>query len=347
MELLERRDAVGLSWEVERVHGTDGVAVLVLSREWPLPSGSIVLDDVPGRGVEWRTDEGPAGFHFVATPDLDGDGVDDLAGSFYVNAAREDVFARSGKTGDVLFLREGPDETGLHVASVDDVDGDGVPDLVAGAYVVDAGERGRVFALSGADGALLWSVEGAVEEYLGLENLVTVADRDGDGRRDVATQSYASRFSTVPILSSTDGARIDEIAEPDVHLVLCREASDVDGDGVPELLLQTTVGGVTTLHVRSDAHGDLWTREGFGCAAFGTRDVDADGLDDVLAAEGPEAPGRALVGLSGTTGEERFRSVSGGALGADVAEIPELDLWASVDRRRDGGLWIWKAVRGE
>lgn len=345
MEVLERHDATGLTWEVERLDGTAGVALLVLAEEFPLPTGHVSLEPVPAADAPWTTDEGPAGFHVVATPDLDGDGVADVAGSIYVTPLREDVVVRSGATGETLFTHEGEGWNGLHVASVDDVDGDGTPDLVVGVYEADREERGRVVALSGTDGAILWSIEGEPGEYLGLENLVGVADRDGDGRRDVATQSYAAHLSTVPFLSSTDGARISELADPDAHLVLCREGSDVDGDGVPEMLLQTTTDGVTTLHVRSDAGGDLWTKEGFGCAAFGTRDLDADGLADVLAADGPEAPGRALVALAGTSGEELFRSVSGGALGADVAELPELDAWAAVDRRRDGGLWIWKAMR--
>ncbi|MCB9898694.1 MAG: FG-GAP repeat protein, partial [Planctomycetes bacterium] len=73
---------------------------------------------------------------------------------------------------------------------VDDVDGDGVPELLVGSWLdPSAGPRaGRVQLLSGRDGAPLLALAGDAGETFGFA-AAALGDVDGDGRLDVAIAS--------------------------------------------------------------------------------------------------------------------------------------------------------------
>ena len=88
--------------------------------------------------------------------DLDGDGVNDYAGFPWWSAARAMITVFSGQTGAVI--RTWP-EFAASAITGEDVDLDGVPDLVLGADYPVAGTYGRTLAFSGRDGAELWRVD--------------------------------------------------------------------------------------------------------------------------------------------------------------------------------------------
>jgi len=93
--------------------------------------------------------------------DVDGDGVVDFAGGGYGNVI---VFA--GGTGAILHrIRPyaGQSFLGDVLRGGQDLDQDGVPDLVAGTTHENSA-LGRVYAFSGRDGSTLWSV-GPVDNY--------------------------------------------------------------------------------------------------------------------------------------------------------------------------------------
>ncbi|MFY9345013.1 MAG: hypothetical protein WAT39_21160 [Planctomycetota bacterium] len=90
--------------------------------------------------------------------DMDGDGVPDYAGFPWHSASRAMITVFSGQTGAVI--RTWPDYANAVIAG-EDIDLDGVPDLVFGAdYQVSTWPAvwGRTFAFSGRDGTELWRV---------------------------------------------------------------------------------------------------------------------------------------------------------------------------------------------
>lgn len=91
--------------------------------------------------------------------DLDGDGVNDYAGFPWWSAARAMITVFSGQTGAVI--RTWP-EFANSVITGEDVDLDGVPDLVLGADYPVIGTYGRTYAFSGRDGTELWRVDNFV-----------------------------------------------------------------------------------------------------------------------------------------------------------------------------------------
>ncbi|MEM9378612.1 MAG: FG-GAP-like repeat-containing protein [Planctomycetota bacterium] len=119
--------------------------------------------------------------------DVDGDGVDDVAGG---SPASDYVLVLSGSDGSTLTTLTGaPGEGfGFSVAGAGDVNGDGVADVVVGADTAEPNglRSGRAAVLSGGTWQALFEVNGASAfERLGAA-VAGVGDLDGDGFDDVA-----------------------------------------------------------------------------------------------------------------------------------------------------------------
>lgn len=106
---------------------------------------------------------------------------------------------------------------GSAVAALNDIDGDGVPDLVASAPAAKVGvlkEAGRVHALSGQTGAVLWTVNGERAHARLGQSLAGGADFNGDGYSDVVVgvpgESPRDRREAgiVSVRSGADGSEI-------------------------------------------------------------------------------------------------------------------------------------------
>ncbi len=172
-------------------------------------------------------EEGPGrfGVSVSGVGDVDGDGHGDVIvgadledpGSSPSGAGRAYVF--SGADGTVLHTLVSPHEEDLGffgrcVSGVGDVNGDGHPDVIVGAYQESPGSSpfaaGRAYVFSGADGSLLYTLASPNEQEFGyFGHFVSGAgDVDGDGRRDVIVRAfwenpgsspeYAGRSITVP-----------------------------------------------------------------------------------------------------------------------------------------------------
>ncbi|MBL7009401.1 MAG: FG-GAP repeat protein [Planctomycetes bacterium] len=189
--------------------------------------------------------------------DLDLDGAED----WLVGAPGEDplanydagsVYVLSGATGNQLRRYDGVSSgggAGASVAGPGDVDGDGFPDVLAGApeaWNGSAREAGAAYLWSGSTGALLWQVVGRTE-YGSLGFSVSGSgDLDGDGLPDALVGEPVSTSSTgrvaagaVLVLSGISGAELRRFEGSWMSASLglsVADPGDVDGDGVADVL---------------------------------------------------------------------------------------------------------------
>jgi hypothetical protein len=166
------------------------------------------------------------GYSLASCGDVDGDGMRDLLiGAPGYSSGSPTIpfcggaYVFSAATGAQLFVVEGDaqnDSLGRSVSGVGDVDGDGVPDLLAGSYTSfgNGSLSGMVRVASGATGATIRTTYGdGVNDRLGWA-LVGLGDLDQDGVPDYAastidgtTTNYLGR---VRAYSGSTGAVIYE-----------------------------------------------------------------------------------------------------------------------------------------
>ena len=279
----------------------------------------------------------------VALPDLDGDGLGDLA----VGASAATVGGVSGsgrvytvsaRTGAVIGTLASPSPTeggafGFALARVPDVDGDGVDDLAVGAPDEDApdaaGERqrdvGRAYLYSGATGARLQSLVSAnpwEESFNGRIRgsdfgwtVSGLADTDGDGRGEVLVGApgewsgdfdgplvydgryYAFRPSAgaAAVYASPNAASRGNFGNS------VAGAPDLSGDGVPDVLVGAPSEDLSDAdddegqaYLLSGADGSALRRyvspepsdeSAFGSSVHVMPDLTSDGVDEVLILE--------------------------------------------------------------
>jgi len=179
-------------------------------------------------------------------PDMNGDGVDELAVSaIYADNSGTDtgsVFVYAGRTGALLLQVDGPAYIkffGAPMGPVDDVDGDGVVDF----FVSHQGAGDVVHVMSGANGSELTRINGVSGSEFGYA-ACAIHDVDGDGVKDLLIG--AKHF-----MNSVGFVGAAYVVSP-----------------VTGTVLRTHLGG----HY-SEFHG-------YGTAAV--RDLDGDGVDDYV-----------------------------------------------------------------
>lgn len=255
--------------------------------------------------------------------DLNDDGFDDLlvgtSAAAVTGEAAGRVWAFSGFDGSLLWTHDGltaGDQLGSAVGGLDDVDGDGTPDVVAGASGAGPSQGGEALVLSGSDGSLIHTLRPADEtdaRVFGSFFASGSGDLDGDGVGDIfvgdldATVEGQASTGAAYVFSGRTGFPIHVLPglEPGEGFGLGRAIPDVNGDHRPDLLIGAfnngegaASGGATYLFSgRSGALLRRWTSttasDNFGGDAIGTGDVDGDGLPDFLVT----APGLSFVNL--------------------------------------------------
>lgn len=247
------------------------------------------------------------GGSIAALGDINSDGTDDFAiGAPQANTNSGLVRVFSGADSSILYTVNAcgcsPDDRfGATLASIGDIDGDGTTDFLVGATSDDPGTghyAGRVWAISGATGSVIYTVNGAAAEFYLGRSLKAGPDVDGDGIQDF-------------IVGEPQGTGI--------------------GPGIARLCSGAT--GTTIHSWTGDMPFDL-----FGGQTSFIGDIDLDGTADVLIiASGSDAHGidRGLArAFSGATGALIYEIVPSASIerlfgygqeSGTIAPIPDVD----------------------
>lgn len=318
------------------------------------------------------------GTNMAGIGDVDGDGAADFAivgtvhepGTYQPPPA---LHLYSGRTGAYLLRVTGPAGEYIDggVAAAGDVDGDGVPDVIAGSYGLDANglmSAGSTFVFSGLTGATISRSDGTgTFDRLGMV-VAAVGDVDGDGRTDYFSGSeMASRNGTFHgaggLFSGATGLRLLDLegeAAGDAYGAAACGVGDWDGDGVPDFVVgapRADPAGAEdagTVYLYSGATGleifrwsGLDAQDEFGCTLALAGDADGDGHDDlligaqgVLAAPGERAAGAVYV-VSGAT-----RLVISSIIGSGFESRLGAGLAAAGDQDQDGFADYYVAAPG-
>lgn len=335
--------------------------------------GVLALTPVPSRASEllFRLDGAEPEILFggsvLSVGDLDRDGVPDFAigapqtlgpGGGYLDGQ---VLVYSGARRELLYELNPLRHRGFfggRLAAAGDLDGDGVPDLIVGAPATSSDYLygvGSALVYSGGTGNLLFEFLGTEGgTYLG-SGVGGAGDLDGDGVPEIligapfATGNGPAGGGVVSVRSGADGALLDELdgaASGDYLGQAVAGLGDVDGDGVPDLLLgapNASPGGSpqaglvqlrsgATREIRVQLEGDQ-PGEFFGQALADVGDLDGDGVDDfAIGAPGASPGGMQEAGTvyvySGATFELLYRwdgAARLDAFGAAIAGGGDID----------------------
>ena len=250
--------------------------------------------------------------------------------------------------------QEGEAHYGGAMDSIRDLNGDGVQDVVVGAFdesTVNGWHSGAAYVLSGVDGTVLIRVVGeARSDQFGL-SVAGLDDLDGDGLADFVVGAPGrdpggmDSAGSLYFFFGADGSLIQRLDSP---MALARfgwsvaNAGDVDGDGTGDIITGTPYlfgrngvmsGGAFLLSgvdqsriIRLHPTSILSL---FGAVVDGLGDVDGDGIGDVaVGIPNQYGQGGAVRVYSGATGlliHDFTRSYSSMHFCSAVSGIGDLD----------------------
>jgi len=247
------------------------------------------------------------GYGLAAGEDINGDGHADYAftrtmgwpalgdsGIYLVSGLDDDLIAEHGFAQPYRNL-------GRALEFGDDFNADGTIDLVAG---YDDG----LLLLSGVDGTIIREVPAPIDADGFGHSVAMVADRDGDGMREIlvgapdARRASGQQWGGVLLISSGTGAELMRASTgegfPDLGEVVL-ETDDYDGDGLADWLVTgrghevSRIGEAGAVFVLSSADGSEFLRyEGehvdgtMGRALTLLSDMDGDGIREFAVSGG-------------------------------------------------------------
>ncbi len=193
-------------------------------------------------------------------------------------------------TGAEVYSRTPFGAPGTAVAA--DFNGDGVPDLLAGA---GPGAGPHVKLIDGATGAELFSFYAFDETFLGGVNVAT-ADIDGDGRLDMIVAASPGAGPHVKVFSGATGAELRSYFAFDERFAVGVNVAggDFDGDGFGDIIAGAGPGAGPHVKVFSGRTGlelasfYAFAEDFHGGVFVGAADFDRDGRVDIIAGAGPD-----------------------------------------------------------
>lgn len=282
--------------------------------------------------------------------DADGDGVTEIVtsaptyGATTTSRGQGRVYLYSGRSGALLWTWTGAagEQAGTGLEAAGDVDGDRVPDVIAGAPGGD-----RAYVLSGRSGAVLLTLAGGPGESFG-QAAAGAGDQDGDGHADLLVGAPAGSGT------GAGAGKAYLFAGKDGHLIQVLDG-EAAGDAFGSIVAGLRTGRGTPFTVGAPGAGPRHTgrvyvypgprqlpaftieSDSTGAALGGmfsslVGDLDGDRIPDVYASDYPNAAlgpatGRAYV-HSGATGQPLLRLTGehpGDGFGIGSAEAGDVD----------------------
>ncbi len=322
-DFVETDEGFGKPQNVGKVYLVDGVTLTVLA----------ILNDPEFQKVQTQHFGGQFGSAVAATGDLNGDGIPDVlvgtphhvifGGIEFANTnSAGRVFACSGKDGSVLLTLDDPTPQengrfGAAVASVGDVDRDGVPDILVGVPGKNTNGHSNVgvaYIFSGSNGSFIRTInhpfQGNDEKEEGAAFGSTVAIA-GDLNHDGVPEALISApgGDQVFVFNIKTGALMFTLNSPLKEAEPSFGASvagglDLDGDGIPDFAvgapLQNNAAGKAYIFRGKDGRLLKSLRSSpqqkgakFGATILLSQDVTGDSGMDVLVG----APEETVSGL--------------------------------------------------
>ena len=198
------------------------------------------------------------GIAVAGTGDVDRDGVPDIVAGATGPASGTHagtVIVYSGATGAEIYRIRGEspaDRLGWSVAGAGDIDGDGIPDFIAGAVEATIGiglQQGMVKVFSGATGATIYRLGGALSFDRFGASVAGAGDVDGDGRDDFIVgaplahdpSNVYSYYGAAYVFSGRTGSILFDLSPPAWEInstgTAVASAGDVNGDGRADVLI--------------------------------------------------------------------------------------------------------------
>ncbi len=223
----------------------------------------------------------------VVCGDLDGDGRPDIiVGSYWTPTIA--IFRNTSTAGNItlaspIVISDVENTGDLAIA---DIDGDGKPDII-GASTSD--NLVSVYSNNSTSGNISFpsKTDFAVADGGAPQNLA-VADFDGDGKPDIATENYNTNNISILHNTSTVGAPWFDthVDFPVGNSPTGLAAADMDGDGKTDLVVSNNLDNTLSLLLNTCSAGAInFSRNdvatGSGPFNMAVADYDGDGLPDI------------------------------------------------------------------
>lgn len=250
-----------------------------------------------------QEDSGRCGAALAGACDFDGDSYDDFLVGALNSSGGGEVFAYSGASGSLLFSLQAEvfaDQFGGAVSCSGDVDGDGISEVLVGAWGHDTAgsQAGRAYLYSGANQELLFQWTGEVDDQFGF-SAALIGDTNYDGASEVliGAPQASGRTGYAEVFSGLTGESLLQISTFELGQNLGHSVSqigDVDLDGAADMLVgdPSYNSGQGRVYLISGSTGELLVQytgesvesdsQDFGLSLFAAGDANADGVPDVI-----------------------------------------------------------------